>query len=88
MVTVVVDEAISFSRDLLLQDFKNKNIDGRVFFWPLSLIREGDCQFIKTGENPVSYSIYNRAFNLPCYHDIREDDVERVVDCVKPFLRT
>jgi perosamine synthetase len=88
MVTAVIDETISFNRDLLLQEFKSNNIDGRVFFWPLSLVRAGDHRFIKAGKNPVSYNLYDRAVNLPCYHDITKDDVERVVNCVKLFLRT
>jgi perosamine synthetase len=86
MVTIVIDKNISFDRDLLLQEFKKNNIDGRVFFWPLSLIRNDDNRFIKAGENYVSYSIYDRAVNLPCYHDITEEDVDRVVGCIKKII--
>lgn len=86
MVTVVVDDGVPFDRDLLLQEFKKNNIDGRVFFWPLSLIKGEDTRLIKEGENSVSYSLYSRAINLPCYHDITEEDVDRVVDCVKKIL--
>jgi perosamine synthetase len=86
MVTIVVDKNIHFNRDSLLLEFKKNNIDGRVFFWPLSLIRSGDNRFIKAGENLVSYGLYNRAVNLPCYHDITEDDVNRVVECVKRII--
>jgi perosamine synthetase len=70
----------------LLQEFKNNNIDGRVFFWPLSLVRRDDSRFIKSGENQISYDLYNRAVNLPCYHDITEEDVDRVVGCVKRVI--
>jgi perosamine synthetase len=87
MVTVVADKDVKFERDLLLQKFKDNNIDGRVFFWPLSMVRESDERFIRAGDNQVSYSLYSRAVNLPCYHDITEEDIERVVDCVKLFLR-
>jgi len=86
MVTIVVDEDVPFDRDLLLQEFKNNNIDGRVFFWPLSLVRDNDERFVKAAENSVSYSLYNRAVNLPCYHDIVEEDVDRVVGCVRKVL--
>jgi len=86
MVNIVVDKNISFDRDLLLQEFKKNNIDGRVFFWPLSLIRNNDDRFIKASENPVSYDLYNRAVNLPCYHDITEEDIDRVVGCIKRII--
>jgi perosamine synthetase len=88
MVTIVADKDAKFDRDLLLQKFKDNNIDGRVFFWPLSMVRKSDERFIRAGENQVSYSLYSRAVNLPCYHDIREDDVERVVDCINFFIKT
>lgn len=83
MVTIVVDEGVSFDRKLLLQEFKSNNIDGRVFFWPLSLVRRNDSRFVKAGENFVSNTIYSRSVNLPCYHDIAEEDVGRVVGCIK-----
>jgi perosamine synthetase len=83
MVTIVAGKDISFDRERLLLEFKNNNIDGRVFFWPLSMIRENDDRFIKAGENTVSYGLYNRAVNLPCYHDITEEDVDRVVGCIR-----
>jgi perosamine synthetase len=86
MVTIVVDDGIPFDRDFLLQEFKKNNIDGRVFFWPLSLVRNNDDRFIKAGDNSVSYGLYNRAVNLPCYHDITEGDVDRVVGCVKQVI--
>ena len=83
MVNIVIDRKVSFNRETLLQNFKDNNIDGRVFFWPLSLVRKDDNRFFKTDENIISYDIYNRAVNLPCYHDITEDDVDRVVECIK-----
>ncbi|MDR3000512.1 MAG: DegT/DnrJ/EryC1/StrS aminotransferase family protein [Fibromonadaceae bacterium] len=86
MVTIVVDKNISFDRDLLLQEFKNNNIDGRVFFWPLSLVRKDDERFVKAGENSVSYDLYNRSVNLPCYNDITEEEVDRVVACIKRII--
>jgi perosamine synthetase len=86
MVTVVVDKEVGFDRELLLQEFKDKSIDGRVFFWPLSLIRMNDHRFIKAGENTVSYTLYTQSVNLPCYHDITEDQVDRVVSCIKKIV--
>lgn len=89
MTTAVFDEKINFNRDKLLEEFKNNNIDGRVFFWPLSLIFKDSIdakKMILKEYTSVSYSIYNRAINLPCYHDITEDDINRVVNCIKKVL--
>ena len=38
MPSIVVDQEVHFDRDALLADFKADNIDGRVFFWPLSIL--------------------------------------------------
>lgn len=89
MTTAIFDEKINLNRDKLLEEFKNNNIDGRVFFWPLSLIFKDSIdakKIILKEHTSVSYSIYNRAINLPCYHDITEDDINRVVNCIKKVL--
>ena len=96
MSTMVVDAANSisgkFDRELLLQEFRNNNIDGRVFFWPLSLISsqmnpENTLEsFAPKNCNPVAYSLYKRAINLPSYHDMTIEDIERVVQCVKKII--
>jgi len=83
MVTIIMNEDVSFDRENLLRVFKENNIDGRVFFWPLSMM---DLGFEKRFTNPVSYSLYNKGVNLPCYHDITEEDVDRVVGCIKQVL--
>lgn len=87
MVNIVVDKEVQFDREKLLQEFKDNNIDGRVFFWPLSLVRKDDDRFIKHGENIISYDLYNRAVNLPCYNDITKEDVDRIVECIKKSLK-
>ncbi len=75
MPTIIVNEHVGFNREKLLLDFKNNNIDGRVFFWPLSMLP----MFIEKKENVVSYSIYKRAMNLPTYYDLTENEMKRVV---------
>jgi perosamine synthetase len=75
MPTVVVDESIPFDRERLLAEFAAEQIDGRVFFWPLSLLP----MFAAKPGNAVSYALYQRAFNLPSYHDLKEDEMARVV---------
>ena len=83
MPSFVVDEGVAFDRDSLLRTFKENDIDGRVFFWPLSMLP----MFTAQPENAMSYSLYPRALNLPTYHDLSDDDIARVVECVRLHLR-
>lgn len=82
MPTIIVNEDVPFDRDTLLTAFGADNIDGRVFFWPLSSTQ----LFHSERENPVSYTLSNRAMNLPSYHDMSTDDLERVVVAVRSAL--
>jgi perosamine synthetase len=82
MPTIVVDESVAFDRERLLQAFKANNIDGRVFFWPLSMLP----MFEPCPQNRVSYGLYRRAMNLPSYHDMNDADVDRVVACIRSVL--
>ena len=83
MPTVVVDEGIPFDRNKLMESMKASDIDGRVFFWPLTLLP----MFKQSARNqPVSYSIYPRAFNLPSYHDLSSEQQQRVVDVFRQHL--
>lgn len=83
MPTIVVDENVSFDRGALLDAFKANDIDGRVFFWPLSILP----MFEPKTANVVSYSLYKRAVNLPSYHDMTYSEQDRVVAVIRRFLR-
>lgn len=82
MPTIVVDEGVPFDRERLLAAFKAANIDGRVFFWPLSML---DC-FERQSGNTVSYSLFPRAVNLPTYHDLTNEEIDRVCAVVRRQL--
>ncbi len=74
MPTVIFNKSYDIGREELLQKYKNKNIDARVFFWPLSSL-----PFFEKVKNPNAYSISERAINLPSYHDMKEKDLLIVV---------
>ena len=81
MPTAVFHEHVKFDRDALLGAFKENEIDGRVFFWPLSALDlEGLHRPVDT---PVSHGIYRRAVNLPSYHDMGVAEIERVAAVVR-----
>lgn len=75
MPTVVFDPSTGVTRERLLDAFRAENIDARVFFWPLSMLP----MFEERHENRVSYSLYERAINLPTYHDLRQEEMARVI---------
>ncbi len=82
MPSIVVDEGTSFDREKLLETFKVDKIDGRVFFWPLSMLP----MFNKKPENVLSYGLYERAINLPTYSDLTDLDMYRVVGHIREHL--
>lgn len=79
MPTVVADAGSGFDRDELLRAFAADGIDGRVFFWPLSMTPP----FAGAPQPPVSHGLYRRALNLPSYHDMQPDDIARVARHVR-----
>jgi perosamine synthetase len=82
MPTIVVDSDVPFNRDDLLAAFKGDNIDGRVFFWPLSSLPP----FEAYPEHKISLSLSERALNLPSYHDLSIDDISRVARLVTTYI--
>ncbi len=82
MPTVVFDKETGISRDDLHKAFANENIDARVFFWPLSSLP----MFKPCFGNANSYDIPNRAINLPSYHDMTDDEQDRVIETLERCL--
>jgi perosamine synthetase len=85
MPTAVFHPDAGFDRERLLQTFKDHQIDGRVFFWPLSMLELDGLE--RRGETPVAQSLYHRAINLPSYHEMTEADVARVADVIVRHFR-
>jgi perosamine synthetase len=84
MPTLVVNESVRFDREALLTAFKADNIDGRVFFWPLSMLP----MFQERQENEVSRGLHRRAINLPSYHDMSKSEINRVCNIIRQVLES
>jgi perosamine synthetase len=84
MPTIVADPSARFSRSVLLERFRERAIDGRVFFWPLSSM--GLPALEVRAPTPVAHAIHSRALNLPTYHDMTAADLECVIDVVHAHL--
>lgn len=84
MPTIIVEYGVPFDRGALLSAFKTDNIDGRVFFWPLSSLG----LFEACPHNVVSHSISSRAINLPSYHDLDDAGIARVSMAIHSLLES
>jgi perosamine synthetase len=82
MPTVVFSPETGITRERLQAAFAAANIDARVFFWPLSSLP----MFNSVHSNRLAWDIPGRAINLPSYHDMLAEDLDRVVMCVTDEL--
>ncbi|MDC1004967.1 DegT/DnrJ/EryC1/StrS family aminotransferase [Opitutales bacterium] len=82
MPTVEFKAETGVNRDELLRAFKTENIDARVFFWPLSQLP----MFENKQTNSNAWSIPGRAINLPSYHEMSDDDLNRVITIIHEFV--
>jgi perosamine synthetase len=79
MPTVVFDPDTCVTREKLQTAFSAENIDARVFFWPLS----GLTMFRSVKSNTNAWSIPSLAINLPSYHNISDEDLNRVSNVIE-----
>ncbi len=84
MPTVIFHEKLNFNREAFFLHMKRNNIDSRPFFYPLSSLP----MFESKPDNKISYGIYQRGINLPSYHDLKNEDVRYVVNCLVDFLKS
>lgn len=82
MVSALFGDGTGITRERLQEAFLSNNIDARVFFWPLSSV----TPFGSGPGHPVALSIAERSINLPSYHDLGTDDIDRVVDVVRTLI--
>lgn len=82
MPTVIFAPVLGKVRETLLNAFQAENIDGRVFFWPLS----GLPMFMPRLENILAYGLPDRAINLPSYHDLTTEEQARVIATVRAVI--
>lgn len=82
MPTVVFEPQTGVTREILQAAFAKENIDARVFFYPLSSLP----MFAMQVNTPLSSSIPERAINLPSFHDISQDEQDRVIAVIEGVL--
>lgn len=83
MPTVVFSKKTKVDRNKLLKTFRKNNIDARIFFWPLSSLNM--FKSIKTNIN--AWDISARSINLPSYHNITLNEINKVVKVIKSLIK-
>lgn len=78
MPTIVFAEETGITREKLQAAFAADNVDARVFFWPLSSLP----MFKSIKSNVQAWEIPTRAINVPSYHDIGTDDIDRILGVI------
>jgi len=82
MPTAVFAPSTGVTRERLQRAFADEHVDARVFFHPLS----GLAMFTPCPANVHAWDIPGRAINLPSYHDMTEDELDRVAAVVRRCL--
>lgn len=80
MPTLVLPPDVSVTLPDLLERLRREGIDARIFFQPLSdtpVFAELVCR-----PTPMAHDLASRAFNLPSYHDMRQEDQQRLISAV------
>ena len=74
MVSILLPEKLKIDRDNLMKKLREKNIDTRPFFYPISQLPMYNTGVI----NPVAYDIAERGMNLPSAFNLTEEQVEYI----------
>lgn len=83
MSSMVLNEDAKIDREAFRAKLKEKMVDTRPFFYPMSSLPVFSSQ---EKENPVAYSIANRGINLPSGHNLREDDINYIAESIAHVL--
>lgn len=81
MVCLEVEGYTEKQRDELMKRLKEKNIDTRPYFYPLS-----DMPMFEKTDTPIAHKVYQRGLNLPSYFDITREDVQYICEVIREFL--
>jgi len=68
-------------RDEFIEMLKEKGIDSRPFFYPVS-----DMPIYDSCDTPITHKVYQQGINLPSYFDIQKSDVEFIIRTIKGLL--
>lgn len=83
MVCLVMNKDFGISRDELMNKLKERGIDTRPFFYPIS-----EMPMYNSGSvNPVVYRISTKGINLPSGANLKEEEVKWICTNIKTILK-
>ncbi len=74
MVSILLSEKVKIDRDELMKKLREKNIDTRPFFYPISQLPMYNTGVI----NPLAYDISKRGINFPSSFNLSEESVQYI----------
>lgn len=83
MVSIILSEKVKITRDELMKKLREKKIDSRPFFYPISQLP----MYKKGLVNPVAYNISKRGMNLPSSYNLSEPDVKFISKQLLEFIK-
>jgi perosamine synthetase len=81
MICIEIIDYDEQQRDDLLLKLKEKGIDGRPFFYPIS-----DMPMYENVNTEITHKIFQRGINLPSYFDITKENIIYICENLKELL--
>lgn len=84
MICVEIENYTELKRDELMVRLKERGIDSRPYFYPISdmpMYRD------KKDDTPIAHKVYKRGLVLPSYFDLEKEDVVWICDNLKRMLK-
>lgn len=81
---LINEQEYGMSRDALYAKMREQNVLGRRYFYPLisSFATYRGLESARPEKLPVATDMANRVICLPMHHELSDDDVNRVLDCI------
>lgn len=78
-------EQYGITRDELYEKMKAENVYGRRYFYPLITAFEPyrDYPTAAASNLPIATKVADQVICLPMHHELNEEDLKRIIDCIK-----
>jgi perosamine synthetase len=87
MICIEIEGYNEIQRDALIIKLKEKGIDSRPYFYPVSdMPMYAKANTTDTPVTPVTHEIYCKGINLPTYFDITEDEIKYICQILMEIL--
>lgn len=83
MSSIILSDKLDISRDVFMRKLKERNIDSRPIFYPISTFPMFESKF---DANSNAYLIGNRGINLPSGHNRTEEEIDYICTHIKDIL--